>query len=149
MTMNTMNILIAEDHNMTARLLQNMIGNHDNMNVVDIAPTGQDVINKCDNNDVDVLLLDLEMPHMNGFQIMDELFAKKKNTKVLVLSAHTEGGVIEQSLQKGAAGYLTKKVDMDEIVEAITTVYNGDNYLCDTCLHSIVNSMKKSGSEML
>lgn len=143
--MNEMNILIAEDHNMTAKLLKCAVEKSENMKVVDIAPNGNDVVSKCIQNDIDVVLLDLEMPQKDGFQIMDELFEKKKETKVLVLSAHTESLVIEKSLQKGAAGYLTKKVNLDEVLEAIKTVYDGDNYLCDTCLHSIVNSINKPG----
>lgn len=134
------NILIAEDHLMTGKLLRNMISDNDKMNVVEVVSNGADVLSQCSLNDIDVILLDLEMPDKDGFQIMDELYAQKNKTKALVYSAHTDKLIIEKSLQKGAAGYVTKKVNMEEILEAITTVHKGDNYLCDTCLHTIVNN---------
>lgn len=124
---NLLNILIAEDHKMTARLLQSVLNKQSNMHVVDVLGNGRDVIAAMDKVDVDVLLLDLELPLMNGFDVLASLEPRKKD-KVLVLSAHTETEIISKSRSMGAKGYMTKRIGMKELVEGIKTVAHGDNY---------------------
>ncbi len=133
MSTNLLNILIAEDHRMTAKLLQSVLNKQDNMRVVDVLCNGADVVTAMNNVDVDVLLLDLEMPFMNGFEIMGKLPAPSKS-KVLVLSAHTEEEVIRKSLSLGAAGYMSKRVGMNDILDGIRAVSEGKMFFGDNAL---------------
>jgi DNA-binding NarL/FixJ family response regulator len=138
--MNSMNVLIAEDHAITAKLLARMLSRSSNINVVGVVSNGMGVMKMVAEKPVDIILMDITMPYLDGMQTMDQLFKKHPKVKVLILSGHTESWVIEKSLKLGASGYLTKQVDTNEVIEAITTVYNGENYLDDTSLHAIVHS---------
>ena len=140
--MNSMNVLIAEDHAITAKLLARMLSRSANINVVGVVSNGMGVMKMAAEKDIDVVLLDITMPYLDGMQTMDQLFKSYPNIKVLILSGHTESWIIEKSLKLGASGYLTKQVDTNEVIEAITTVYNGENYLDDTSLHAIIHSRK-------
>lgn len=142
--MNSINLLIAEDHAITAKLLAKMLSKNDKINIVGIVSNGMGVIKMVAEKDVDVVLLDIEMPYLDGLQTMDLLFRNYPNVKVLVLSGHTESWIIEKSLKLGAAGYITKKVDTNEVIEALFAVYRGDNYLDETSLHSIINGHNNS-----
>ena len=123
----SLNILIAEDHKMTARLLQSVLNKQPNMQVVDVLANGKDVVAAMSNVDIDVLLLDLELPIMNGFDIIASLGQAQKD-KVLVLSAHTEPEVISRSKELGAKGYMSKRIGMKELVDGIRCVAGGKNY---------------------
>jgi DNA-binding NarL/FixJ family response regulator len=123
----SLNILIAEDHKMTARLLQSVLNKQANMHVIDVLANGKDVVSAMNNVDIDVLLLDLELPVMNGFDVISSLGAAQKN-KVLVLSAHTESEVIARSKELGAKGYMSKRIGMKELVEGIRNVAEGKTY---------------------
>lgn len=126
--MKKINILIAEDHVLTAKLLARMLGKNKKINVVDIALNGKEVLDIVADKPIDLILMDLSMPLLDGIQTMDLLFKEHVNTKVIILSGHTEGKLIEKSVSSGASGYLTKTVDMDEIIEALVTVYEGGTY---------------------
>ncbi len=144
--MNSMNLLIAEDHAITAKLLAKMLSRNEHINVVGVVSNGMGVIKMVAEKDVDVILLDIEMPYLDGLQTMDLLMKNHPNIKVLVLSGHTESWIIEKSLKLGASGYITKQVDTNEVIEALFAVYKGDSYLDETSLHSIIHSKKDSGS---
>ena len=141
-----MNVLIAEDHTITAKLLSKMLSKYKYINVIGIASDGREVLELEAKNKVDVLLLDITMPVIDGLEVMERLFDKNSKVKILILSAHSEGWIIEKSLRLGASGYLTKKVDMNEIIEAIISVHNGVNYMDDNSLIALINSHKNSKS---
>lgn len=137
--MNSMNVLIAEDHSITAKLLARMLSRSENINVVGVVSNGLGVLKMVAEKPVDVILLDITMPYLDGMETMDQLFKNYPNIKVLVLSGHTESWVIEKSLKLGASGYLTKQVDTNEVLEAITSVYEGNNYLDEISLQALIN----------
>ncbi len=132
-------ILIAEDHAITAKLLNRVLSRSGKIEVVGIARDGNEVIRMAETMDPDVILLDITMPYVDGITAMDRIFSVKPDVKVLILSGHTEAWVIKKSLNAGAAGYLTKQVDLELIIDAITTVHHGGSYLDRYCLISILN----------
>ncbi len=135
------NVLIAEDHTLFARLVKSMLDDEENINVVGIAPNGKDTMDIIDKNDVDILLLDINMPKVDGMQVISRLVKEKPNLKIIMLSSHTEAWVIQKALKSGAKGYLTKFVDSEEVVEAIYTVNKGESYFCKTSLNSIMKNL--------
>ncbi len=133
MTKDKLNILIAENNRMTARFLKSVLGKQNNIRIVDIISNGKDVVEAVNKNDIDVLLLDLDLPNMSGFEIMGHM-ASQSRTKVLVLSAHTEEDFVKQSFNLGATGYMTKRAGLNEILEGIRTVSEGKNYFDNNTL---------------
>ncbi len=136
--MKQINVLIAEDHMLTAKLLGKMLSKKKNINITDIASNGQGVLNSIQANPaVDVVLMDLSMPVMDGIQATKALRKTHSDVKVLILSGHTEGRLIKSSLDSGASGYISKTVDMNEIVTAVERVYEGGTYFDEIILDSL------------
>ncbi len=129
MTSSNSKILIAEDHRLTAKFLKSILSGQDNFNVVDIALDGREVLSKMQTEAVDILLLDIEMPYMDGFEIMEYLKGAEPETKILVLSGHAEQDFVDRSIKMGASGYMTKGATPVEILEGINTIIKGDNFL--------------------
>jgi two-component system, NarL family, nitrate/nitrite response regulator NarL len=138
--MKTINVLIAEDHSLTAKLLARMLSKKKNINVVATAADGNEVLSIIRDQLVDIILMDLSMPFLDGIQTMELLFKENYNIKVIILSGHTEGKLIQKSVKTGASGYLTKTVDMNEIIEALVTVYEGGTYFDEISLETIQKS---------
>lgn len=143
-----MNVLIAEDHNLTAKLLQRMLSEVNDMNVVGVVSNGLGVLRAINEMQVDVILMDVTMPYLDGIETAGRLMEIAPKVKIVMLSGHTEGWVVEKSLQMGASGYLTKKVDLNQVVDALNAVYHGDHYLDDTSLKAVVTKDSNSGMRM-
>jgi two-component system, NarL family, invasion response regulator UvrY len=133
-----MNVLIAEDHAITAKLIANTISQINDIDVVGIAANGQEVVKAIDDKLIDVILMDINMPYLDGLQATEKVLQKSPNVKVLVISGYSEPWIIKKSLNVGALGFINKKEGFDKIGSAITTVFNGFPYLDDTSLQSIV-----------
>ncbi len=144
MTENLLNILIAEDHRMTARLLRSALNKQGSMRVVDVLGNGRDVVEAAGNSelDVDVILLDIELPLMNGFEVIKSL-DKSSQKKVLVLSAHTEKDFMQKSKALGARGYISKSSGMQEIIEGIKAVAGGRQFFEMEMLTAMAGIKKK------
>jgi two-component system invasion response regulator UvrY len=141
-----MNVLIAEDHNLTAKLLERMLSDAGNISVVGVVSNGLGVLRAISEMHIDVILMDVTMPYLDGIETLEKLLEIAPKVKTVMLSAHTEGWIVEKSLQMGARGYLTKKVDVNQVLEAINTVYNGDHYLDDISLKAMITQDGGSGS---
>jgi len=132
-----MNLLIAEDHALTASLLANILSKDEAINVVAVVADGFGVLKAVDDVPVDVVLLDLSMPALDGLQTMPPLFRAHPDTKVLVLSGHSDCRFIQKSISLGARGYLTKRADVPELLEALRIVFAGGRYLDRTCVEAL------------
>lgn len=139
----TINLLIAEDHTLTARLLAAMLCKNSLINIVGVVFDGFGVIDNVSAGNVDVVLLDLLMPNMDGLEAMRLLSESNPAVKVVVLSGITDPDIIEKSLQLGAAGYLSKTADTDEIVDALASVQKGSSYLDKASMRSLAESNTK------
>lgn len=137
-----MKILIAEDHGLTAKLLSSLLAQNDRIEIIGVVGDGQQVLRAVDRYLIDIVLLDLSMPVLDGLQTMKKLFEKTAEVKVLVLSGHSDSRFIEKSLSLGASGYVTKKVDTNELIQALITVHSGGNYLDKASLDALVINAK-------
>lgn len=137
-------VLIAEDHNLTAKLLKIMLLNSMIVDVVDVVSNGLDLYKKLMEQKAEILLLDLVMPEFEGIHSIEKIVEQFPRLKIIILSAHTEPWLIQKALSSGALGYLTKYADSEEVIEAIKTVSQGRNYLCKSTLNSITNNFISS-----
>ncbi len=139
-----MDVLIAEDHLLTANLLANLLSKNENFNVIGIVSDGLKLIEVASKKKIDVCLLDISMPNMDGLQALSKLARKRKRTKFLILSAHTESWIIEKAMKLGASGYITKRADIEEVIYAIQMIYSGLQYFDSTASASINNGLKEN-----
>ncbi|MGB3317260.1 MAG: response regulator transcription factor, partial [Albidovulum sp.] len=118
------------DHPMVADGLRAIRETYADVAVVGTLANGQEAIDQAETLAPDVILLDLNMPQMNGLSATEILLERNPETRILILSMHDSPEYISTALRHGAAGYVLKDVPTEEIKEAIDRVMAGERYLC-------------------
>ena len=122
-------VLIVDDHPVVRVGLASMLGTQPGLTVVGSTSSGDEALKLVQRKGVDVLLLDLRMPGMNGIEVLRSLANTPDAPRVIVLTSYDGDEEIYRAVQAGAQGYLLKDTPQQEIVEAITAVYHGKRYL--------------------
>ena len=123
------NVLLVDDHHLVRVGINKILTSVKGLNVIGECETGEDAIKFCRQNEPDVLLMDMDMPGMGGLEAAKKILRFAPDIKIIVLTAHTEEPFPSKVMQMGAAGYLTKEADPDEMVKAIRAVHSGQRYL--------------------
>lgn len=126
---NAINIMIADDHSMVREGIKQLLELDGDIIVRAEANNGKQCIELLDDKQVDVLLLDINMPHMNGLQVLQYIRDKKINVKVLILTIHNEVEYLMRAVEIGVDGYVLKDSDSSVLKKAIFNVYNGEVYI--------------------
>ena len=134
---NPIRIMIVDDHPMVAEGIQSILESYDDIEVVGTLTNGQEAIDQMSALDPDVVLMDLNMPHMGGLTATEVALEKRPDTRIVILSMHDNPEYIASALSHGAMGYLLKDVPTDEIKQAIDAVMGGERYLCTGAQGSI------------
>lgn len=117
---------IADDHRLFRTSLKLLINSFANMEVVLDAENGNDLLNKLEKIPVDIVLLDIQMPDLDGFETCSILIEKHPNIKILIVSQLNSKENITKALSLGVNGYFTKNSDPEEIEKAILNVGHHD-----------------------
>ncbi|ASK62719.1 DNA-binding response regulator [Virgibacillus phasianinus] len=96
----------------------------------------------------DVVLMDINMPDMNGVQATSNLVRHHPNTSVIILSIHDDESYVTHALKTGAQGYLLKEMDSDSLIEAIKVVSEGGSYLHPRVTHNLVQEFRRLAKEV-
>ncbi|MCW5520937.1 response regulator transcription factor [Aureitalea sp. L0-47] len=144
-------VYIVDDHKMVIEGLQLLLQNEDDIQVLGSALSGQEALDRIPQEQPDVVLLDINMPDMNGIDTCKKLLEINPDLKVVAISMHKESSLIKLMLSSGAKGYVLKNAGQDEVIEAIKKVHSGKMYLDETVNEIVVNSVasgqdKKSSS---
>ena len=123
------NIMITDDHSMIREGLKQLLELEGEFKVIAEACDGIECINKLETVIPDVLLLDINMPNMNGLEVLQKMKEKKIKIKVLVLTVHNEVEYLLKAVDIGVNGYLLKDSESAELKKAILAVVNGENYI--------------------
>ncbi len=124
-------ILIAEDHALLADGLQLLLGTQPDMFCLGVVRDGAQALAQTLETAPDVLLLDLGLPRLDGLGVMEALQRAQLPTRVLVVTARLDEASIRSALALGAAGYLPKDEDSDELLLAIRRVAQGRRYISE------------------
>ncbi|MEP6021122.1 MAG: response regulator transcription factor [Paracoccaceae bacterium] len=129
--MNTqIRVMIADDHPMVAQGIQSVLEEHEELEVVGVVQNGRSVIDQLHTLQPDVILMDLNMPDVNGLSATEMVLEQRPETRVLILTMHDNPEYISSALSHGAKGYILKDVPTEEIKHAIDAVMRGEQYLC-------------------
>lgn len=131
------NIMIVDDHSMIREGLKQLLELDGDMRVVEEASDGVECLEKIGTAKPDVLLLDINMPRMNGLEVLAKLKEMKIKTKVLVLTVHNEIDYLLKAVEIGINGYLLKDSESSELKKAIVSVVNGENYIQPSLIPSL------------
>ncbi|NSX56411.1 response regulator transcription factor [Parasulfitobacter algicola] len=141
-------VVIVDDHPMVAEGIRAILETYDDLDVVATLMNGQEAIDQVEALAPDVMLLDLNMPGVNGLSATEIILERRPETRILILSMHDSPEYISSALNHGARGYVLKDVPTDEIKTAIDTVMGGDQYLCTGAKGSLSPKMS-DGREAL
>lgn len=125
---NKIRILIADDHPLVMDGIKSCLEHYPHIEVVAEARTGKEALDKAKNLSPDIVLMDINMPEINGLDATEIFQEYDKNIKVLILSMHDNKEYISSALRNGARGYVLKDVSAKEIVIAIEAVNRGGTY---------------------
>jgi DNA-binding NarL/FixJ family response regulator len=132
-------VLIVEDHTLLRQGLIAMISSDPSLVVVGEADNGRDAIRQATTLKPDVVLMDINMPVMNGSEALAEIKNRDPNIKVIMLTAHNAEEYIRDSIKAGANGYVLKQATRDELILGIHKVINGKTYLTPDVADKLFN----------
>ncbi|MFD0978450.1 response regulator transcription factor [Tropicimonas aquimaris] len=123
-------VLIVDDHPMVAEGIEAILETYPDIEVVGTLSNGREAVDQVAALKPDVVLMDLNMPEVNGLSATEMLMEDHPDLRVLILSMHDSPEYISTALSHGAKGYVLKDVPTDAIKEAIDRVMAGEQYLC-------------------
>lgn len=122
-------IMLVDDHNLIREGIKQLIEFNDDMKVVCEASNGNDCLEKLNDNPVDIILLDINMPVKNGIDVLADIRKKNIPVKVLMLTVHNEVEYLVKATDIGVDGYILKDAGFEELKSAIHSIMNGENYI--------------------
>lgn len=123
------NVLIADDHSMVREGLKQLLELDGDIKVLGEAGNGETCLRLIDSLQPDVVLLDINMPEMNGLEVLERLRSKGSKQKVLILTIHNEVEYLMRAIEIGVSGYLLKDSESSVLKRAIYAVNNGENFI--------------------
>lgn len=138
-------VLIADDHDVILEGLKSFIESKgDSINIIGKANNGKEVIALLKTESIDVAILDINMPEMDGLELTKYIRNAYSNTKVLIISMHNTPKYIKDALHNGANGYILKEEVKQNLIPAIKVLFEGGDYFTDTVKNVIIHSQKSS-----
>lgn len=139
-------VLLADDHQMVLDGLSMLLENEPDIEKVQEVTDGQLVMKVLETVEVDIVVLDIEMPRMDGIETAREIREKYPDVKILVLTMYNTKTFIEQLVKAGAMGYILKNRGKEELIEAIRKIAEGGKYFGEAVTETLINSMVEVGS---
>lgn len=139
-------LLLVDDHPVVRKGITSCLAPHDHLQIVGEAADGREALRKARELMPDIILMDIDMPHMNGLAVTDLLRKELPRIKVLILSMHSNTDFVLRIIQSGARGYILKDAPTDELLRAIETINAGEAFFSPEVARSALNQYVKGGS---
>ena len=121
-------ILVVEDHAAFGNALVRLLSEKGNVHVIEVISSGEEALEKLPHMEVDLLLIDVSLPRMNGIRLVGIIHEKYPDLRCLMLSGHLTPFYVKRSLEAGARGYVLKD-DITGVLEGVDRVLNGEIYI--------------------
>ncbi len=135
-------VLICDDDSLIRESLKLLLPLKADIEIVGVAEDGEEAINICTKENVDVALLDIRMPKVSGVEAVKKIVSKS-NTKCLILTTFDEEDYINEAIEYGAKGYILKSSTPEQIAQSITSVYNNTIVMNENVLNKFQGKRKK------
>ncbi len=135
-------VSIADDHDLIRQGLKRIISFEEDMIIVGEAENGERAMEMLKLQKPDVALLDLNMPLLNGIDVLKNIKGLKSNVKIIMLTVENDKKTIHEAIDIGADGYVLKDSAGEEIVDAIKTVYSGEKYIDKSLISLLFSDIK-------
>ncbi len=124
-----MKVLVVDDHRIVREGIRMLLDSAPEVDEVSEATNGQEAIDTIASAEIDVVLLDVRMPDMDGLQVLSRLQEQSATPRVIVLSMYDDPAYVKRAVELGASGYLLKSVGRDELLRALSVVAGGGSYI--------------------
>lgn len=142
-------ILVADDHPIIRHGLKQILSDEKDLIIAGEAETGNQAIELLKKNEYDILILDINLPDINGLEILSYIKRLKVNVPVLVLSVLPEEQYAIRVIEAGASGYLNKIAASDQLVVAIKKIVAGGNYIKESLSDKLASVVKREKKNIL
>jgi DNA-binding NarL/FixJ family response regulator len=122
-------IILADDHPIMRKGLKDLLEEQEGWHVAGEASNGQEALDLWNRFNSALLIIDIEMPKMNGFEVIKEIQKKNKHYSVIVLTMHETESMFNRAMDLGVMGYVIKDSAVIDIIEAVKTILNGKYYI--------------------
>ena len=140
-------LLLVDDHPVVRKGISSCLARHEHLQIVGEAADGQEAVRKARELAPDIILMDIDMPHMNGLAVTELLRKEMPRIKVLILSMHSNTEYVMRIIQSGASGYVLKDAATDELVRAIETVNGGEAFFSPEVARAALNKYVRGGAD--
>jgi DNA-binding NarL/FixJ family response regulator len=140
-------ILVADDHEIVRRGLRLLMTRETDLEVVSEAADGAEAVERAIADDIDLAILDVNMPRMTGLQAVRELARRKPGLRTLILSMHENDQFLFEALKSGASGYVLKSGADRDIVEACRAAMRGESFLYPSAVSTLARDFFQSGGD--
>ncbi|RID84776.1 DNA-binding response regulator [Peribacillus asahii] len=141
------NIVIIDDHQLFREGVKRILDFEASFDVVAEGDDGSEAMNLVETYHPDVVIMDINMPNVNGIEATQQLIQQYPETKVIILSIHDDENYVQHALKTGAQGYLLKEMDADALIEAVRVVADGGSYLHPKVTHNLVKEYRRLVSD--
>ncbi len=129
--MNTIRVAIIDDHSVVINGVKAMFSGQQEVQITFTTTDADKLQEHLANNEIDVLLMDIQMPDISGIDLCKLILKKQPDIKILAFTSFDDSHYIRQVMRNGAVGYLLKNTDQETLLKAIHTVMDGDEFLDD------------------
>lgn len=146
MLLEEIKVMIADDNSFIREGMKIILNTYEEIEVVGTVDDGKEALDFCKNHHVDIALLDVRMPNMNGVEAV-KWITEQTTTKPLILTTFDDDEYILDAVRNGAKGYLLKNTEPERIRDAIKSVFNGHSILQDVVLDKLKTNLMGNGGE--
>ncbi|WP_018749992.1 response regulator [Paenibacillus sanguinis] len=136
-------VLLADDHQLFREGLKRILNMEEDIEVVGECADGAQVLEGCRQYEPEIVLMDINMPQLNGVDATAELREALPEVKVIILSIHDDESYVFETLRKGATGYLLKDMEAESLVNAIRTVAEGNAFIHPKVTGKLIQQLRR------
>lgn len=141
------NVLVVDDHMIFLEGLKYLLKDEINLLISDSAANGREAINKCKSGEIDIVIMDINMPVINGIEATREIKRHRPELKVIMLSMLSDINTVNRALEAGADAFVIKDSSSDELLEAMRMVYKNKIYISASIAHLFKDNNNKDSSQ--